>query len=94
MTNRLPALTSLSSVRPLVPCRCGCGGSTQRTFVPGHDSRLKGLIVRVIRDVMTLDQVAEWGGPGTRKAVEAAMKDRALMKRWNIEAPAAEQKVG
>ena len=94
--NSLPALPSVSRLRPQVRCACGCGFLTQRTFTPGHDARLKGLIIRVVRGLMTLDQVAEFGGPDTRKAVAKAMTDKALMRRWNIEIaePSKEAKVG
>ena len=67
-----------------------CGRLTGRTFAPGHDARLKGLILRVLAAVMTLDDVAAWGGEDTRAAVEAAIGNVALLKRWNIEVPAAE----
>lgn len=26
------------------PCKCGCGETTKRTFVPGHDARYHGLV--------------------------------------------------
>lgn len=29
------------------PCACGCKGEAQRQFLPGHDQRLKGLLIRV-----------------------------------------------
>ena len=88
----LPALPSSARVRPSRSCVCGCGGVTQRSFVPGHDARLKGLIIRVLAGVMSLDDVAAWGdsigrGPEVRAAVEKGMADAALLKRWNIEVP-------
>ena len=92
----LPALpSSARSARPLSSCVCGCGGLTQRSFVPGHDARLKGLIIRVLNAVMTLDEVEAWGasigrGPQIRAAVEKGIASPALLKRWNIEVPAAD----
>lgn len=29
------------------PCRCGCGGQTTAFFVPGHDARFKGWLMKV-----------------------------------------------
>ena len=86
MTKTLATLPSMptSRTRPTSKCACGCGELTQRTFTPGHDSRLKGLMIRVVRNVMTLEDVADWGGEDARKAVEKGLKDKALMKRWNI----------
>lgn len=92
---RLPNLPSMpkgATTRNWSTCRCGCGGGTQSTFVPGHDARLKALILRNLRGVMTLAEIGEWGGNDTRKAVETALKDRALIKRWNLEGEIAEAK--
>lgn len=30
-------------------CQCGCGGTTGRYFVPGHDARFKGWLKRIAR---------------------------------------------
>jgi len=80
----LPALPSSARTRPLRACSCGCGGTTQRTFCPGHDSQLKAAIIRVQRGAMTLAEIEQHAGKGCRKAVEAGLKDAALLKRWNI----------
>lgn len=50
-------------------CECGCGGQTQSRFVPGHDQRMYGNLVRVIRTYgenseqgqMALDALANLG---------------------------------
>ena len=92
-TNKpLPTLPTATRIRPTYACRCGCGRPTQSTFAPGHDARLKGLILRQIAGVMTNADIAEWGGQATADAVTKAIADKALMKRWNItiEAPKAE----
>lgn len=85
--NRLPSLPSVSSARPQVPCACGCGRRTGRTFAPGHDARLKGGCVRVARGLMTLKEVAEHMGKPFADAVRKALADRQLMKRWQVEVP-------
>lgn len=44
--------------------------------------------MRVLRGVMTLEQVQEWGGSRgkqTRKAVEEALKNKDLIARWNLQ---------
>lgn len=32
-------------------CNCGCGGQTKNRFMPGHDQREKGRLLRIIREV-------------------------------------------
>ena len=87
----LPSLPSSSTrTHALVRCGCGCARLTQRTFAPGHDARLKGLVVRAVRGVMTLAEIEEWGGEATRKAVEGVLANPGLLKRWNIEVPEVE----
>lgn len=97
MANNLPALPSVGRIRPSFSCACGCGSLTQRSFTPGHDARLKGLIIRLVRGVMTLDDVRTWAdeigrGEQTVAAIKKAMANAALMKRWNIEIPKEESK--
>jgi hypothetical protein len=85
---QLPNLPSMPKGRAIsnwAKCRCGCGGNTQSTFVPGHDARLRGLMLRTLRGIMTLEQVEEWGGIGTRKAVESALRDANIIARWNLQ---------
>ena len=65
----LPPLPSSSRRRPVVACACGCGGDTQRRFVPGHDSRLRGWMLRVERGILTLADVASQGSLGEAEAV-------------------------
>lgn len=66
----LPAMPRLPRARkpkPAQDCSCGCGGQTRGgRFIPGHDSRLKGWLLRVERKVVTLDQIPE----GEREAVK------------------------
>ena len=81
----LPAIPSSARIKNYSKCGCGCGNLTQRTYFPGHDSRLKALMIRVARNVMTLEEVQEWGGTSTREAVEEALSNKALMSRWNVE---------
>ena len=83
----LPSLPSVARIRPVFSCSCGCGSLTQRSFAPGHDARLKGLIIRVVRGVMSLEDVRTWAegrGEQTVTAVTKAMANAALMKHWNI----------
>jgi hypothetical protein len=87
----LPALTSAYKPGAQRKCACGCPGLTARTFVPGHDARLKGLIIRVVRGIMSLEDVNVWAetqgegiGASTVNAVETAMANAQLMRRWNL----------
>lgn len=73
------------------PCKCGCGESTKRTFVPGHDARYHGLVA-----------LREWakatGTTGSdedlRKAKAAALRkaarERRAVQRAKLAAKAAE----
>jgi hypothetical protein len=90
-TNKLPTLPSLTTSRTHATseCACGCGGFTQRMFTPGHDSRLKGLIIRLTRGVMTIEAIEEWAdefgrGAQTVDAVTKGMSNAQLMKNWNL----------
>jgi len=76
---KLPSLAKarVRKPRPTRPCACGCGGETKSRFCPGHDSYLRGLVIRVQREVMSLDEVEERGGKGQRAAVEAELKQLA-----------------
>jgi hypothetical protein len=47
--NSLPKLPSLPKARRVVRCACGCGNLCGNRFVPGHDSKLKGMRIRVER---------------------------------------------
>lgn len=57
-TNKLAALPTMPKM-PRAPkaktnlCGCGCGQLTGNTFVPGHDSRLRGWALRISRDLPT-----------------------------------------
>jgi hypothetical protein len=53
-------------------CECGCGGSTKNRFMPGHDSKLRGWVLRVERGVMRLDEIPHDG----IKAAVARVLDR------------------
>lgn len=44
-------LPSLPKIKQVNRCECGCNGLTGNRFVPGHDSRLNGMIKRVIARV-------------------------------------------
>lgn len=50
-------------------CRCGCGTKTANKFAPGHDSRLKGWMLRIERGLLKLEDIPD----GERQAVEAAI---------------------
>lgn len=59
--------------KPLKPCKCGCGGQTRSLWVPGHDSRMRGWILRVERGYVKLSEIPD----GERQAVAAELKVRA-----------------
>jgi hypothetical protein len=61
--HREDALLPPSQARLREPrvCECGCGGATQRRFVPGHDSILRAWVMRVERGVIGLDEIPHDG---------------------------------
>lgn len=83
MTNNNTTATSLVAL-PALPkigrapkpktneCECGCGELTASTFVPGHDSRLRGWAIRLERGLVKA--AAFPGLPGELKAAQAFLK--------------------
>lgn len=75
-----PKLPSLPKLKSLSKCACGCKGDTQSRFVPGHDSKLYGMIKRIKAGVWAidpdptaqLDAIANWDGFGPEYAQAAA----------------------
>lgn len=41
------------------PCKCGCGGQTTAFFVPGHDARFKGWLLKVEKGQMKVNELPE-----------------------------------
>lgn len=41
------------------PCRCGCGGQTTAFFVPGHDARFKGWLIKVEKGEKKVTELPE-----------------------------------
>lgn len=72
---KLPKLPSMGKAarkpKASVPCACGCGELTKSTWYPGHDAFFKGLVLRLSRGVMTVEQVRELAGNET--AMRATM---------------------
>lgn len=81
--SKLPPLqrTRLPKPKPLVECECGCGGKTKSRFVPGHDSYLRAVVMRVEREVMSLEEVEKLCGKGQRAAVEKVMAENKKQRR-------------
>lgn len=38
-------------------CACGCKNPTARTFAPGHDAKLKGAVLKIVRGEAALRTV-------------------------------------
>lgn len=62
----LPAMPKMSSSarsrksKPVVACACGgCGQTTKGTWHPGHDGHCEGWALRVIADVIKIDDVPD-----------------------------------
>lgn len=76
-TGRLPKLPKLPTAarkpKPQVECACGCGSMTKGTWFPGHDATHNGLVLRIVRGVMSEEQVVALVGEAIgRRAIVAA----------------------
>lgn len=78
---KLPKVRSAAKQKPLVPCECGCDETTKSRFAPGHDSYLRGLVARVERKIMTLDDVEKVVGKKRRDVVEAVIAEKKKAER-------------
>lgn len=67
-----PLPKSPGKKKPLKPCKCGCGSQTRAIWYPGHDSRMRGWILRVERGYVKLSEIPD----GERQAVAAEIKLR------------------
>lgn len=85
----LPSLPGSSRTGRLSACFCGCGGTTQATFMPGHDSVLKAWVIRVERGVVALTELNDF--PGLKRRVAEVVKARSEGKNptfmRNVELP-------
>lgn len=78
--SNMPKLPSLPKLKSVNKCACGCKGLTQSRFVPGHDSKLYGMVKRIEHGVWAkggdvtaqLDAIANWDGFGPEFAQAAA----------------------
>lgn len=105
------------AVKPLVACKCNtervggtdespvfgpCGAQTKRDFAPGHDARLKGLLIRLYvagqsyqvkgqpaQDPMDVARERQWGGYLTDAKVR---EERRAVAKTNRDAAAAQRK--
>lgn len=64
--------------KPTRDCACGCGGQTKSTWYPGHDGRATGWATRILKGLMTIEDVPanERNGAAimlNRKGVETAV---------------------
>lgn len=62
-------------------CGCGCGGETFRTFLPGHDAKLKGRLI------------AEAVNPESTPAAQAAAEKQLNERGWGHFLDASRAKV-
>jgi len=96
----MPKLPTLPKMKSLSRCACGCHGLTGSRFVPGHDSKLYGMVKRVKAQVWAkggdltdqLDAIAGWEGfgPEYAEAVAAEMRIEWTTEAWIERIEAAE----
>ena len=51
-------------------CLCGCGSPSKSRFLPGHDARLHGLVLRIFRGKASQDELP--ATPATREYLKTA----------------------
>lgn len=86
----MPKLPSLPKLKSYSRCACGCKGLTGKRFVPGHDSKLYGMVKRIEAGVWSpggdvtaqLDAIAGWEGFGPEFAEAAAAE---MKVEWDVE---------
>lgn len=54
---------SKDAPKVVAACICGCGGETTSKFIPGHDAKLKSLLIKIERGVEALDALPEIARP-------------------------------
>ncbi len=95
----MPKLPSMPKLKSQNKCACGCPGITGNRFVPGHDSKLKGMRLRVEAGVWNpnakgdvdaqLDALAEFMGPSYAIATAEEMRVDWTEESWLERADAA-----
>ena len=75
---KLPSMPKSRKPKAPKSCECGCGSMTRGgRFVPGHDARLHGWVLRVERKVVSIAQVRDTDGKGVALAVFRAIQAKA-----------------
>ena len=78
-----PTWSEIEALRPVPfgpkPCLCGCGGLTDRKFVPGHDARFHAMQDRIRRASaagISLEELAEADTQARKERVRARKAER------------------
>lgn len=88
---RLPPLPRAGKKqKPQKECECGCQQLTRSRYVPGHDSYLRGWVLRVERKIVKISEVPEQH----QAAVKREMKARAAKANEKPAADAPEVESG
>lgn len=61
------------------PCACGCGGQTTGFFVPGHDARFKGWLLKIERGTMEVKDLP----PSVQKSYKWVQKGNGMIPTTN-----------
>lgn len=56
---KLPAMPKNRKAKPSRPCACGCGRLTKGTWFPGDDGRATGWATRILKGLLTIEDVPE-----------------------------------
>lgn len=102
----MPRLPKMPALKSLNKCACGCPRTTGNRFAPGHDSKLKGMRLRVEAGVWTktpegqpvdidaqLDALAEFMGPSYAEATATEMRHDWSIEAWTERVEAADEAV-
>ena len=87
---RLPPLPRAGKKqKPQVECMCGCGELTRSKYAPGHDSYLRGWVLRVERGYVKISEVPEQHQAAVKREMKANKAKAA--KATEAEAPELEE---
>lgn len=76
--NAMPMMPRITKAKPVHACACGCGQPTKGTWHPGHDGRANGWAIRVMREIMTIDEVPANELAGCKIMIARAVKAEAI----------------
>lgn len=79
-------IVNVQVAKPRFPCWCGCGGTTQSRFVPGHDGRFHGWAKKVARGTISAEEAEALMAKMPHDQARAHFRDLVEAERPFVEA--------